>query len=89
MIALRKKASALAAQLTPEQRIDLADLLYASVPDAYQKVIDQASEREVDRRLDEYEAGKAKTISSTKVHAAVRRRLNEIKARGLSSRRVA
>ena len=89
MTALRKKATALAAQLTPKQRIGLADLLYASVPDAYQKDIDQAWEREVDRRLNEYEAGRVKTMPSTKVHVAVRRRLNEIKARGLFSRRVA
>jgi len=87
--ALKKKAEALAAKLKPHQRIDLADLLYASIPQEYQKEIDLAWAREIDGRLDEYEAGKVKCIPSKKVHAAVRRRLNEIKARGLSSRRAA
>jgi putative addiction module component (TIGR02574 family) len=88
-VALKKKAEALAAKLTPDECIDLADLLYASVPAAYQRRIDEGWEEEIDRRLDEYEAGKVKAIPSRKVHAAVRRRLNEIKTRGLSSRRAA
>ena len=88
-VALKRKAEELAAKLTPNQRVDLADLLYASLPQAYQKEIDRAWDREIDHRLDEYEAGEVKAISSKKVHASVRRRLNEIKAGRISSRRAA
>jgi len=88
-VALKEKADELVEKLTPDQRVELADLLYASVPREYQKEMDQAWEREIDRRLDEYETGKVKPIRSEKVHAAVRRRLNEIKAGRISSRRAA
>jgi putative addiction module component (TIGR02574 family) len=88
-VALKKKADALAARLKPEERVELADLLYASLPRAYDNVIERAWEKEIDRRLDEYESGKAKAIPSHQVHTAVRRRLNEIKARRVSPRRAA
>lgn len=86
-VALKKRADELVSRLKPEDRVELADMLYASVPDSYQEEVDQAWEMEIDRRLDEYEAGKAKTMSSEEVHASVRRKLNEIKARRVSRRR--
>ena len=87
-VALKKQASALVAKLKPSQRIELADLLYTSVSGSHpgDHDLDAAWEREIDRRLEEYEAGKAKTIPAARVHAQIRRRLNEIKARRVSAR---
>ena len=88
-ISLKRKADALVTRLKPEERVELADMLYASLPRAYENGVERAWEKEIDRRLDEYESGKSKAIPSRQVHAAVRRRLNEIKARRVSSRRAA
>ena len=86
-IALKKKANALVAKLKPDERIELADMLYSSLPRQYEKAVERAWKREIDSRLDEYEAGKVETVHSREVHAGVRRKLNEIKARRVSSRR--
>ena len=86
-IALKKKANALVAKLKPAERIELADMLYASLPRQYEKAVERAWKREIDSRLDEYEAGNLETIPSREVHAGVRRKLNAIKARRISSRR--
>ena len=86
-IALKKKADALVAKLKPDERVELADMLYASLPREYENAVERAWKREIDRRLDEYEAGKVEAIPSREVHAGVRRKLNEIKARRISSRR--
>jgi putative addiction module component (TIGR02574 family) len=85
----KKQVARLVAKMKPGERVELADQLYAGLPNAYLDSVNRAWEREIDRRLDEYEAGKIKTIPSREVHAGVRRRLNEIKARRLSSRRPA
>jgi len=88
-VALKKKAGELVAKLKPEERVELADLLYATLPREYELAVDESWDREIDRRLDDYESGRVKTIPSAQVHAEMRRRLNEIKARRLSSRRAA
>lgn len=88
-VALKKQVEALVAKMKPDERVELADKLYASLPNAYGDSVNRAWEREIDHRLDEYEAGRVKTIPSEQVHAGVRRRLNEIKARRISSRRAA
>jgi putative addiction module component (TIGR02574 family) len=86
--ALKKQAGALIAKLKPGQRIELADCLYRSVSGGHpaDQDLDRAWEKEIDRRLDELESGKVKTIPAAKVHAQVRRKLNEIKARRVSAR---
>lgn len=86
-IALKKKANALVAELKPAERIELADMLYASLPRQYEKAVERAWKREIDSRLDEYEAGNIEAIPAREVHAGVRRKLNAIKARRISSRR--
>jgi len=78
-IALKERARELMKELSVEERIDLADLLYASIPDAYQKAVDKAWEKEIDRRLDEYETGKALLHSSEEVHAQVRKAIDEVR----------
>jgi putative addiction module component (TIGR02574 family) len=88
-VALKKKAGELVAKLKPEDRVELADLLYATLPPEYELEVDESWDREIDRRLDELESGRVKTIPSAQVHAEMRRRLNEIKARRLSTRRAA
>jgi putative addiction module component (TIGR02574 family) len=86
-VALKKKADALLAVLKPRERVELADLLYASVPVSYQHGVDAAWKKEIDRRLNEYESGTVTPISAGKVHAGIRRRLNEVKTRRVSTRR--
>jgi putative addiction module component (TIGR02574 family) len=86
-VAEKKQVAALIAKMKPGEKVDLADRLYAALPNAYLDSVNRAWEKEIDRRLDEYEAGKVKTIPSKEVHAGIRRRLNEIKARRISSRR--
>jgi putative addiction module component (TIGR02574 family) len=88
-VANRRQLKNLVAKLKPAEKAKLADKLYASLPETYLDSVSQAWDREIDRRLDEYEAGNVKTIPSKEVHAGVRRRLNEIKARRVSSRRAA
>ena len=89
--ALKKQASVLVAKLKPSQRIELADLLYTSVSGSHpgDQDLDAAWEKEIERRLDEYESGEVKTIPAAQVHSQIRRRLNEIKARRVSARRAA
>jgi putative addiction module component (TIGR02574 family) len=88
-VANRKQLENLVAKLKPGEKAKLADKLYASLPETYLDSVSQAWDQEIDRRLDEYEAGKVKTVPSREVHAGIRHRLNEIKARRVSSRRVA
>ncbi len=87
--ALKKQAEAVIAKMNQADRVEFADMLYAKLPTAYLDSVNRAWDRVVDRRLDEYEAGKVKTIPSAEVHASVRRRLNEIKARRATTRRAA
>ena len=88
-VALKKRADALVAKLKPSERVELADILYATLPSSYLDSVSRAWDQEIGRRLDEYEAGKVKTIPAAEVHSSVRRKLNEIKARRTSARRAA
>lgn len=80
-VALKKRVDALFTTLKPDERIQLADMLYASVADE----LDEDCEREIDRRLDEYEAGRAKVLTSEESFARARKALRE--ARRASLRR--
>ncbi len=88
-VALKKKAEALAAQLKPAERVELADLLYASANTDSKEDVEQAWSDEIRRRLDDLRTGRVKAVPARQVHAAMRRKLNEIKARRVSSRRAA
>lgn len=88
-VALKKQAAELASRLSVKQRIEFAERLMAGVNDFASEEIEQAWDREIKRRLDEYRSGKVKLIPSAQVHAELKRRLNEIKARRASSRRAA
>jgi len=88
-VTTKKQLKTLVAKMKPEERVELADSLYASLPNTYLDSVNRAWDREIDRRLDDYESGKVKTIPSKEVHAGIRRRLNEIKASRVSSRRAA
>lgn len=86
---LQKKADSLLAQLEPAERVELADFLYASLPGQYQAKVEQAWQREIDHRWDEYQSGLSQPVPAAEVHAGVSQRLHEIKARRVSARRAA
>lgn len=88
-VALKKQADELAGKLSIEQRIEFAERLMAGVNDFANEEIERAWDKEIKRRLDEYRSGKVKSIPSAQVHAELKQRLNEIKARRASSRRAA
>ncbi|MBE0545146.1 MAG: addiction module protein [Verrucomicrobia bacterium] len=88
-VALKKKAGELAAHLTPKQRVEFTEVLMAGVDDFVNPEIERAWAKEIKRRLEELHSGKVKPIPAARVHAVMRRRLNEIKAHRISSRRAA
>jgi putative addiction module component (TIGR02574 family) len=88
-VALKKQADELANKLTVKQRIEFAERLMAGVNDFANEETERAWDQEIKRRLDDYRSGKVKSIPSVQVHAEMKRRLNEIKARRVSSRRAA
>jgi putative addiction module component (TIGR02574 family) len=88
-VALKKQADELASKLSTKQRIEFAERLMTGVSDFASVEIERAWRKEIKRRLDEYRSGKVKTIPSAQVHAEMKRKLNEIKARRASSRRAA
>jgi len=88
-VALKKQADELANKLTAKQRIEFAERLMAGVDDFADQEVERAWDREIKQRLDDYCSGKVKTIPSAQVHAEVKQRFNEIKARRVSSRRAA
>lgn len=88
-VALKKQADELASKLTIKQRIEFAERLMAGVNDFANEETERLWDREVKRRLDEYRSGEVKTIPSAQVHAEIKQKLNEIKARRVSSRRAA
>ncbi len=85
----KKQVNALVAKMEPDERVELADRLYATLPNAYLDSVSRAWDVEIERRLDEYESGRVKLIPAKESHARVRQRLNEIKARRTSPRRAA
>ena len=87
-IALKKKADALVAKLTnPTSGSSWRTCFMPACRVNMKTRLSGRGQREIDRRLDEYEAGKVEAIPSREVHAGVRRKLNEIKARRIFSRR--
>jgi len=88
-VALKKQADELASKLTLKQRIEFAERLMTGVNNFATEEVEQAWDREIKWRLDEYRSGKVKSIPSAQVHAELKRRLNEIKGRRISSRRAA
>ena len=88
-VALKKQAGELAGRLTLKQRVEFAERLMTGVEDFVNPDVERAWGREIKRRLDEYRAGKVKAIPSAQVHTGLKRRLNEIKTRRVSSRRAA
>ena len=71
-------------RLSPAERLELADTLYGSVEQPMDADVEMAWEKEIDRRVDDYEAGKASVVSAEEAHGRIRKALDE--ARGLSSR---
>ncbi len=63
--------------LEPEDRIELAEVLIASVPAFATEGTAKAWDKEIDRRLDEYEAGQAKVVSAEQSFARARKALRE------------
>ncbi len=88
-VAMKKKADKLMASLTPKERVELGEMLLTGVNDFVSPGIEKAWDKELKRRLEEVRSGKVKTIPAEKVHANIKRRLNEIKADRVSSRRAA
>jgi putative addiction module component (TIGR02574 family) len=77
-IRLKKQVEALVAKLKPQDRVELADKLYArSLPRAYLESVNRAWDQEIDRRLDEYEKGNAVLIPSKEAHARLRKVISE------------
>jgi putative addiction module component (TIGR02574 family) len=88
-VALKKQADELASKLSAKQRIEFAERLMTGVNDFASDELERAWDREIKRRLDEYRSGKVKSVPSEQIHAELKQRLNEIKARRVSSRRTA
>ncbi|MEY2466366.1 MAG: putative addiction module component [Verrucomicrobiota bacterium] len=86
MTATLKKIANDLMTLPPEERLELADMLYERANPGDAKAIEQAWSEEIKRRVEDVETGRVKLIPSEKVHAEIRRKLNEIKARRLSPR---
>ena len=82
---MKKQADVMVTALTPAQRIELADALYASVPQEYQATVEKTWEREIDRRLDQYEAGRAAVLTSDESFARARKTLDEARRASLRS----
>ena len=74
---LQRTADDLLNKLTPGERVELADVLYASLPDEYRERVEATWEREIDRRLDEVESGRAVLHSAEEVHTRVRAAIDE------------
>jgi putative addiction module component (TIGR02574 family) len=88
-IALKKKADKLAAGMTLKERVEFAEILMTGVNNFVSPEVERAWDREIKQRLADYRSGRAKAVSSKDVHAELQRKLNEIKARRISSRRAA
>ena len=89
-VALKKQAGALAAKLTPKQRVEFAEVLMTDVHDFTSPEVERAWSKEIKRRLDELRSGAVKPIPSAQVHAEMHRRIHEInKTRRATSRRAA
>ena len=72
-------------RMPPRRRLQLAEKLIASVDGFATREIAQAWDKEVARRVDEIQSGKARAIPAEEVMAEARKKLRE--ARRLSSPR--
>ncbi len=88
-IVLKKRADELASRLSLKQRIEFAERLMTGIGKFANPEIEKVWNAEIKSRLDEYRAGKVKTIPSAQVHAEIKQRLNEIQTRRISPRRAA
>lgn len=68
-------ALSFAEKLPPAERLRLIDALYDSLPDEFPPVCDEWM-AEINRRSDEFDAGRARTIPFDEVEAAAMRRIN-------------
>lgn len=62
-----------AAQLPETDRAELAGLLLESIEDPSDEGVEEAWAREIERRMDEYRAGRVKTIAWSDVRAHLHR----------------
>jgi putative addiction module component (TIGR02574 family) len=83
---LEKRADELANRLTLTQRIEFAERLLTGIGRFANPEIARAWDAEINGRLEEYRAGRVKTLPSAQVHAEMKKRINEIKASRISSR---
>jgi len=86
-VALKKKASEVAAQLTLKQRVEFAEALITGVEDFVSPQIERAWDKEIKRRLEELRSGKVRAVPAARVRTGMRRRLHEIETHRISSRR--
>ena len=77
MTAALKKITDDLLKLPREDRMSVADALIASVPQLEDAPLDEAWEKELDKRIDAYERREAETLSSDESHAQALRMLNE------------
>jgi putative addiction module component (TIGR02574 family) len=87
MTATLKKIANDLMTLPPEERLELADTLYERANSGDTKAIEHAWSEEIKRRVQDVKASRVKLIPAEEVHADIRRKLDEIKACRLSSRR--
>jgi putative addiction module component (TIGR02574 family) len=62
-----------AAELSPDDRAELAGLLLESLEDHRDKDSEEAWAREIERRMAEFRAGRVRTISWTELRAQLHR----------------
>jgi putative addiction module component (TIGR02574 family) len=75
MSTLLEELSARAKALPPEDRAQLAEELLASLEASPASEVEAAWDQEIERRVAEIEAGKARLIAAQDVHAEARRLL--------------
>jgi putative addiction module component (TIGR02574 family) len=88
--AVKKTYEQLKANLAPDERVELAEMLLVDVDSGgfATPEIEEAWAKEIERRIDDYESGKVKPIPSEQVHAEIRQALKEAReARRVSARR--
>jgi putative addiction module component (TIGR02574 family) len=76
---LKKKADELMAALSPDERIELAEALIESVPTFVTPEIEAAWNDEINRRLDEYDSGRAVIHTEEEVELRVREAIDEVR----------
>ena len=74
-------------KLKPRDRIELAEALIANVPAFADAKTAEAWEKEIDRRLDDYEAGRVEVIPAKESFARARKLLHEARRPPVSGRR--